>query len=265
MVAAVERDVENPLSARSARFRPIRANSQFVRARRRLSRSGLKPKIAHVNSKPRHVFHRGNRTVAVNLVQCTVPVPGMSVCQVFFRDYEIHNRVRETEWCQKSHRHTFTFTHTRSHLEEEPRRVANLTHMLGRWLLVVLWALAQRADALKVSSTNLNRRGIMIAALPLAACSRSAKAVDSKGRSEGVFGERGLLTEMFGVVPPPTTDQPAALLESRSETTQEKMARIRKERMAAEARNQSDEYRRLQAGVGTKSFGSTVSVPIPRE
>jgi len=125
--------------------------------------------------------------------------------------------------------------------------------------------LAQRADALKVSSTNLNRRGIMIAALPLAACSRSAKAVDSKGRSEGVFGERGLLTEMFGVVPPPTTDQPAALLESRPETTQEKMARIRKERMAAEARNQSDEYRRLQAGVGTKSFGSTVSVPIPRE
>jgi len=190
----------------------------------------------------------------------------MSVCQVFFRDYEIHNRVRE-EWCQKSHRHTFTFTHTRSHT---PKTVLSASrrqpqHMLGRWLLVVLWALAQRADALKVSSTNLNRRGIMIAALPLAACSRSAKAVDSKGRSEGVFGERGLLTEMFGVVPPPTTDQPAALLESRPETTQEKMARIRKERMAAEARNQSDEYRRLQAGVGTKSFGSTVSVPIPRE
>ena len=156
------------------------------------------------------------------------------------------------------HAHTFT-PKTVTASRRQPQ------HMLGRWLLVVLWALAQRADALKVSSTNLNRRGILIAALPLAACSRSAKAVDSKGRSEGVFGERGLLTEMFGVVPPPTTDQPAALLESRPETTQEKMARIRKERMAAEARNQSDEYRRLQAGVGTKSFGSTVSVSIPRE
>ena len=156
--------------------------------------------------------------------------------------------------------------HTHTHAAHKGDRVATTHLMLGRWKLVVLWALSQRAVALKVSSTNLNRRGIMIAAaLPLAACSRSAKAVDSKGRSEGVFGERGLLTEMFGVIPPPTTDQPAALLESRAETTQEKMARVRKERMAAEARNQSDEYRRLQAGVGTKSFGSTVSVPIPRE
>jgi hypothetical protein len=111
MVADVERGVENS-SARSARFRPIRANSQFVRASRKLSRSGLKPKIAHMNSKPRHVFHRGNRSGKLGT--------SMSVCQVFFRDYEIHNRVRE-EWCQKSHRHTFTFTHTRSHTEDGVR------------------------------------------------------------------------------------------------------------------------------------------------
>lgn len=38
------------------------------------------------------------------------------------------------------------------------------------------------------------------------------------------------------------------------------MKRIRAERMEAESNAQSDEYRRLQSGVGTRSFGSTVSV-----
>ena len=39
------------------------------------------------------------------------------------------------------------------------------------------------------------------------------------------------------------------------------MKRIRAERMTSEAVAQSAEYRRLQASVGTNSFGSTVSVP----
>jgi hypothetical protein len=94
-------------SARSARFRPIRAKSQFVRERRRLSRSGLKPKIAHMKSTPRRVFHRGNRSGKLGT--------RMSVCQVFIRDYEIHNRVREdrvvseiTQTHIHIHAHTFT-------------------------------------------------------------------------------------------------------------------------------------------------------------
>ena len=135
----------------------------------------------------------------------------------------------------------------------------------GRWLLIALCAIAVEDSAsLQVPSTLTRRSAIGTATASLAACPRCANAVDSKGRSEGVFGERGLLTEMFGVASPPTVAQQSAP-GTRPETTQEKMARVRKERMAAEARNQSDEYRRLQAGVGTKSFGSTVSVPVPRD
>ena len=61
------------------------------------------------------------------------------------------------------------------------------------------------------------------------------------------------------------SDEPSAeeLAEAESKAAakvekKELMKKIRKERMAQEAQNQADEYRRVQAGVGTKSFGSTV-------
>jgi len=68
----------------------------------------------------------------------------------------------------------------------------------------------------------------------------------------------------------PTKEQLAAQAEAeqaaRSPSEQSKLDRqallkqVRAERMAEEARRQNDEYIRVQSGVGTKSFGSTVTV-----
>ena len=90
------------------RFAPI--PNLYERAEVLAFRAKAKNRTHEFKTTPRE----GTVWIAVNLVQCK------SVCQVFFRDYEIHNRVRE-EWCQKSHRHTFTFTHTRSHTEDGVR------------------------------------------------------------------------------------------------------------------------------------------------
>ena len=42
------------------------------------------------------------------------------------------------------------------------------------------------------------------------------------------------------------------------------MAQIRAERMAQEARNQSDEYIRMRANAAEAGFGSTVTVEVER-
>lgn len=104
------------------------------------------------------------------------------------------------------------------------------------------------------------RRAVLAAPLAFA-FSDAARALDSQGRSEGLFGENGLLTPAFGKAwAPPPTAAPSMTPSNSQETAQQKMARVRRERMEAEARAQGEEYRRLQAAVGTQSFGSTVSV-----
>ena len=134
---------------------------------------------------------------------------------------------------------------------------------------VLLLAAVTSSAALQLSpnSGNIGRRVILFGSpLAVAALQQSASAaepcqatltkrcLDSQGRSEGIFGENGLLAPAINAVSVPSSTGEA------TETPQQKMARIRKERMAQEAKNQSDEYIRMQSSVGTKSFGSTVSV-----
>ena len=151
------------------------------------------------------------------------------------------------------------------------------TRMSPSGLLVLVGASLTAAltpGAYNIQGTTTRRAVLLAAPLAVVSFQQTAGAVDdpgrcqatltkrcldSQGRSEGIFGENGLLSPAINAV---SVDKPGGQSPG-EETSQQKMARIRKERMAAEAKAQSDEYRRLQAGVGTNSFGSTVSVQVP--
>ena len=131
--------------------------------------------------------------------------------------------------------------------------------MLRIDLVLCLCCLLQPASALQAPLRATRRRVLLVA--PLAAAAPLA-ATAFELPSIPALSLPSLSSEPSAadVAARAAEEQRKAAEVDRAAAKMAQLKKVRAERMAAEAQAQSAEYRRIQSGVGTASFGSTVSV-----